>query len=191
MRGKKTCIIHRFVYIIPNLFQSGKTEDRILKKQILLSANFKRDYVAASAILLFALIVISELALAVAIPAYLYRENAMAHQVRKLNLLESFDNARRRCNDVKPRNNTIGMELKLVVWDLDLLAMYLRQENANLTDDDIAALQKYVDGSHAVLSELAAGRSFSNETKFDTATYVNSLIPKRGGRPDAQKNTAR
>ncbi len=162
-----------------------------MKKQILQSANFKRDYVAASAILIFALIVISELTLAVAIPSYLYHENAMAHQVRKLNLLESFDHARNRCNDLKPRNSTIGMELKLVVWDLDLLAFYLRQENANLTGDDIGTLQKYVDESHAVLSELAAGRSFSKETKFDTATYVNSLIPKRGGKTDAKKNPAR
>ena len=162
-----------------------------MKKRVLQSANFKRDYVAASAIIIFALIVVSELAIAVAIPSYLYRENAMALQVRKLQLLESFDDARRSCNKIKPRGNAAKMELKLVAWDLDLLAFYLREERGKLTSDEIAKLQNYVNHSLAVLSELAAGRSFSKETKFDTATYVKSLIPKRGGRSNAGKKTAR
>ena len=141
--------------------------------------------------MIFSLIVMSEIAIAVAIPTYLYRENAMALQVRRLKLLESFDQARRRCNDLKPRGNAAKMEMKLVAWNLDLLAMYLRQESGKLTSDEIAKLQNYVNDSHAVLSHLAAGRSFSNETKFDTATYVKSLIPKRGGRSNAGKKTAR
>ena len=162
-----------------------------MKKQVLQSANFKRDYVAASAIVIFLLIVLSEIAIAVAIPSYLHRENTMALQVRKLQLLESFDHARSRCNDLKPHNNPVRMELKLVSWNLDLLAMYLREESGKLTSDEIARLQKYVNDSHAVLSELYAGRSFSNETKFDTATYVNSLIPKKGGSDNAGKKPAR
>ena len=106
-----------------------------MKRQVLQSANFKRDYVAASAIMIFSLIVMSEIAIAVAIPTYLYRENAMALQVRRLKLLESFDQARRRCNDLKPRGNAAKMEMKLVAWNLDLLAMYLRQESGKLTSD--------------------------------------------------------
>ena len=161
-----------------------------MKKQVLQSANFKRDYVAASAIVIFALIVVSEIAIAVAIPTYLYRENTMALQVRKLKLLESFDHARSRCNDMKPRNNTVRMELKLVAWNLDLLAMYLREESGKLDSDEIALLQKHVDDSLAVLSKLASGSSFSQETVFDTATYVNSLIPKKGGSVNAGKKSA-
>ena len=162
-----------------------------MKKQLLQSANFKRDYVAASAILIFASIVISEIAIAVAIPSYLYRENTMALQVRKLKLLESFDNARRRCESIKPRTNAAKMELKLVSWDLDLLAFYLREERGKLSSDEIAELQNHVNNSHAVLTELEAGRSFSNETRFDTETYIKSIIPKRGEKTDAGKKPAR
>ena len=163
----------------------------VLKKQVLQSANFKRDYVAASAIVIFALIVLSELTIAVAIPSYLYRENAMALQVRRLKLLESFDSARRRCENLKPRSSVIKMELNLVSWDLDLLAFYLREERGRLTSDEIAELQDHVNNSHAVLTELEAGRSFSNETKFDTETYIRSIIPKRGEKTDAGKKPAR
>ena len=162
-----------------------------MKRQVLQSANFKRDYVAASAILIFILIVVSELTLAVAIPSYLYRENAMALQVRRLQLFESFDAARRRCNAAKPKDTSAKMELKLVEWNLDLLARYLREERNNLSSDEIALLQNYVNDSLAILRKLSSGGSFSNETKFDTATYVESLIPKRGGKNNAGKNPAR
>ena len=178
------------VYYFKFTLITRKQEVRILKRQVLQSANFKRDYVAASAIIIFTMIVVSELAIAIAIPTYLYRENAMALQVRRLKMLESFDQARRRCNLLKPRSNAAKMELKLIAWDLDLLAFYLREERGRLTSDEIATLQDHINDSHAVLSELEAGRSFSNETRFDTATYVKSLIPKRGEKSDVGKNTA-
>ena len=162
-----------------------------MKKQVLQSANFKRDYVAASAILIFIAIVISELTLAVAIPTYLYRENAMALQVRKLKLLEDFDWARRMCGDVKPRGTAAEMELKLVAWDLDLLAVYLRTESDKLTSDEIARLQSFVDDALAVLNHLNSGKSFSRETAFETRIYVNSLLPKKGGPSNVGKKPAR
>ena len=162
-----------------------------MKRQVFQSANFKRDIVATSAIIIFSFIVIAEIALAVAIPAYLFREDTMALQVRRLKLLESFDNARRRCGSITPRGSAAQMELKLVAWNLDLLALYLRNESGKLSSDEIAQLQNYVNDSHAVLTKLASGGSFSNETKFDTAAYVQSLIPNRGEKNHARKDTAR
>lgn len=149
-----------------------------MKKTVLQSADFKRDYVAASAIVIFVLIVISELALAVAIPSYLYRENAMALQVRRLRLLESFDGARYRIAKIKPRGTAAEMELRLVSWNLDRLAAYLRNESAKLTSDEIAALQNAVSDCWTVLNRIDRGGSYSTETVLDTGIYVNSLIPK-------------
>ena len=175
----------------PKLYRKPEIRGRILKRQVLQSANFKRDYVAASAILIFILIVVLELTLAVAIPSYLYREDTMALQVRRLKLFESFDSARNRCNNAKPQDTAAKMELKLVEWNLDLLARYLREERNNLSSDEIALLQNYVNDSLAILKKLSSGGSFSNETKFDTATYVESLIPKRGEKTNAGKKPAR
>ena len=149
---------------------------------LLLSANFKRDYVAASAIVIFALIVAAELALAVAIPAYLHRESAMALEVRRLNLLESFDAARRSCNSLKPKSTAADMELQLVSWNLDRLAVYLRTESRYLDSDEIARLQTAVNDSFEVLHLIGQGKSFSQETALDTGIYVNSLIPKKKGK---------
>ncbi len=152
-----------------------------MNRKLLLSANFKRDYVAASAVVIFALIVAAELTLAVAIPTYLHRENAMAIEVRRLKLLESFDNARRTCNSLKPKLPAADMELQLVAWNLDRLAVYLREESRNLDSDEIARLQEAVNDSWAVLNMIRRGASFSKETTLDTGIYVNSLIPKNQG----------
>ena len=65
-----------------------------MAQQITYSAKIKRDYVAASAVVIFIAIVLAEIALAISIPAYLKRENAMALEVRRLQLLDSFDGAR-------------------------------------------------------------------------------------------------
>lgn len=151
-------------------------------KRSMLSANFKRDYVAALAVVIFALIVIAELTLAVAIPTYLYRENAMALEVRRLKLLESFDSARKICGTIKTRSTAAEMELQLISWNLDRLAVYLRGESRYLDSDEIAKLQEAVNDSLAVLGRLRAGRSVSQEAVLDTSVYVNSLIPKSGGK---------
>ena len=152
-----------------------------MKNLPLQSANFKRDYVATSAIVLFFVIVIAEIALAIAIPTYLYRENSMALEVRRLKLLRDFDFARVRCAKViKPKSTAAAMELQLVSWNLDRLAPYLRNEAKNLSSDELARIQQAVDQSHRVLDVLAAGKSVSKEAELKTDIYVNSLIPKAG-----------
>ena len=151
-----------------------------MKTLLLQSANFKRDYVATLAIVLFLSIVVSEIALAIAIPAYLHHENAMALEVRRLKMLESFDGARQRCNGLKPKNGSAAeMELRLVSWNLDLLADYMRVERKNLTSDEIARIHAAVANCHAVLDAITNKSSFSHEKIFDTGKYVNSLIPKK------------
>jgi len=151
-----------------------------LKKPVFQSAKFKRDYVAALAIVLFLGIVASEVALAIAIPVYLYRENSMAVEVKRLKLLSSFDAARNRCKEIKPKNNAAAMELKLVSWNLDNLAIYIRNEKKDLTGEEIARLQEAVNQSSGILNELQKGRSLSQEAELNTDIYIDSLIPKKG-----------
>ena len=190
---KTACIISRFVYIILTIvfdaYEAGRGEARpaqrdaggeTLKNLPLLSADFKRDYVATLAIVLFFLIVVAEITLAIAIPAYLYRENAMALEVRRLKLLESFDSARNRCNRIKPKNTAASMELQLVSWNLDRLAVYMRGESKHLTGDEISRIQEAINNSHGVLSVIESGKSLSQEAELKTDIYIDSLIPKKG-----------
>ena len=146
--------------------------------EIILSANFKRDYVACFAIILFALIVIGEIVLAVSIPAYLGRSTAMAKEVRLIKLRESFDKVRSYSNSVKCVNDNAVLERNLVAWELNKLARFLRKNGDRLSSEDIARLQKAVDESGAILRHISNKKSFSRAIVLDTGGYVNSVMSK-------------
>ncbi len=148
-----------------------------MAQKIEFSAKFKRDYVALSAVVIFFAIVLSEVALAISIPAYLLREDAMALQVRRLRLLESFDGARYMADQVKSSGEGAAMEVRLISWNLNLLANYLREHAGSLSGDEIAALQKSVDDSRSILARINSGRSYCDERKLDVSVYLDSLIP--------------
>lgn len=73
-----------------------------MAQQITYSAKFKRDYVAASAVVIFIAIVLAEIALAISIPAYLKRETPWRLR-SAAQLLDSFDGARGMSEKLKPK----------------------------------------------------------------------------------------
>ena len=128
------------------------------KKQIIQSANFKRDYVAFSAVVIFFLIVAAEVALAISIPAYLTRENVMALQVRRLQLLNSFDALRNYVRGISANENG-KKELQLVSWNLNQLADYLREHSGSLNSEEISRLQEVVNEFNRVAATIARKKS--------------------------------
>jgi hypothetical protein len=150
-----------------------------LVQEITYSAKFKRDYVAALAVVIFFAIVLAEIALAVSIPAYLKCENTMALEVRRLKLLESFDRARGLSEKVKVQGGeTAELELRLVKWGLNTLAPYLREYAGELSGKELAGLQETVTGLTRVVSRLGSKQEpYCREQTLDTAIYLDSLIP--------------
>lgn len=144
------------------------------------TANFKRDYVAALAVIVFFLIVISELVLAVSLPLYMKQENAVAVSVRRLKLLESFDEIRRQAKSVKVKNNTAQAEADLIVWNLDRMADYLRHYAQYLSGDDLAILQNQLNEMSASISSLKSGVPFSREYKIDYTPYLERIMKQSG-----------
>ena len=141
------------------------------------SANFKRDYVAFSAVVIFFLIVIAEVALAISIPAYLTRENVLAVQVRRLQLLNSFDSLRNYVRSASANENG-KKELQLVSWNLNQLADYLREHSGSLTSAEIAQLQEVVNEFNKVVSVISQKKSYTAEISLDTKAYVNGVLRK-------------
>lgn len=146
------------------------------------SANFKRDYVAWFALVLFFLIVISEITLAIALPAYMRRDTAIALSVRRLRLIESFDAARNQVQQIKPKKETVRAELRLMSWTLNQMADHLRAHALKLDSDQIAALQKQLDEISAGLTQLKKDVPFSKEYKLDCTPYIQRTLRKSGVR---------
>lgn len=144
------------------------------------TAKFKRDYVAWAAIVIFCLIVISEITLAVALPVYMYKDASLAVSVRRLNLLESFDAVRRNANSLKSSDPAIQAEGRILLWTLNQMADYLRNYSKYLSSEDIATLQMQINEMNAVLGQLHKGVPFSREHKLDYEPYINSVMKKSG-----------
>ena len=144
------------------------------------TANFKRDYVATLAVIVFFLIVISELVLAVSLPLYMKKENAMAVSVRRLKLLESFDSIRKHAKSVKVKNPTAQAEADLIVWNLNQMADYLREYAQFLSGDDLATLQNQINEMDASINRLKRGVPFSREYKIDYTPYLERIMKQSG-----------
>lgn len=147
------------------------------KKKIIQSAAFKRNTLTVAAVLLFGLIVISEMVLAVSIPWYLQSENAMAKEVQRLNLRDSYDAARDRAHPSGVRDEIKQAELRLIRWSLDGMANYLRRNNTRMDSEQMASVQRIIDTMFQIATKIKTGTVYSREHQLDTAIYLQSLIP--------------
>ena len=155
------------------------TEKVKASKQIIQSANFKRDYIASLAVCMFTAIVLGEIIIAVSVPMFLGRTDAMAKEVRRIRLRETFDLVRWQSYKTNCANTNAKLERDLVVWELNKLANYLRVNSEYLNSEETARLQKIVDESSAVLKYIQDNKSFSKASTLDTGSYVNSILNKK------------
>ena len=145
------------------------------------TANFKRDYVAGAALVIFFLIVCGEIVLAVSLPIYMNREAALAVSVRRLRLVETFDQVRYRAKSLKLKDDTSDSEAALLMWNLDLMASYLRKYSHYLTGEQLTVLQQQLNDMDAAVNQLARGIPFSQEYRLNCAPYLNMVLRKTGG----------
>jgi hypothetical protein len=150
----------------------------LAKTKQIRSANFKRNTLTVAAVILFGLIVLSEIALAISIPWYLTGENAMAREVLQINLRDSFDRSRRIANESKIKDEIKQTEMRLVRWSLDSMADYLRQHTENLNTEELKHIQGVVTTLTQIANRIHSRRSYSEERRLDTGLYVNSLLNK-------------
>lgn len=143
------------------------------------SAEFKRNYVAFFALFLFFAMVIGELVVALAIPAFVSRENAFADEIRKREMMIYFDLARKKCQDIPESSEALRLEKMLLSGTLDDLAIYLRKEADDLTPEEVNELSPLVDRMLKTVIRLGNGKPYSRENRIDPAAYLDSLIAKR------------
>jgi len=157
--------------------QPGKRGVLVAQK-IEYSANFKRNYVAVFAFFLFFLMIVSELVLALSIPAFVRREDAFANEIRKRRMILRFDHARHICREIQENSEIIAMEKKLLSDNLNYLAIYLRKEASKLTVDEVNTLDPLITQMYKFAGRLKSGKSFSSENRLDSSKYLDKLVQK-------------
>ncbi|MBQ9500811.1 MAG: hypothetical protein IJU70_01515 [Lentisphaeria bacterium] len=150
-----------------------------MAEKIIQSAHFKRNTLTGLAITLFCAIILSEVFLAVSIPWYLRREDAMALEVLRIKMRNSFDGARARAA-YRGRDEVRESEMRLLRWALDSMADYLRENIAYLDAAELKSLQGKIDAIRKITEELHRGQAYSREQKLDTSLYLNGLLSQKG-----------
>lgn len=141
----------------------------------LFTANFKRDYVAFSAVGMFFLIVAAEIVLAVSIPAYFVRSNLWDLQIAQQDLLTDFDDLRGRCNRFAGKTPEVTEENNILLWNLNLMSNYIRVNQKRLGWDDIRSLKEDLMQMRQVQSRLVQGKAFNRPRVLNTGKTLDAL----------------
>ncbi len=151
----------------------------------LFTAKFKRDYVAFSAVGIFVLIVLAEVTLAVSIPAYFVRSNLWELQIARQDLLSDFDNLRSQCNRFSGKTPALTEENGILLWNLNLMSNYLRENEKRLQREDIRSLKEDLRQMHQLHSRLRQGKAFNQIRSLNTGTAVGMIqaeLPEGGAK---------
>lgn len=150
----------------------------------LFTAKFKRDYVAASAVVIFFLIVLSEFTLAIGIPGYLLKSDIWALQIQRQNLIEKFDGLRNSVAKAKIKDTAADEECKLVGWTLNMMANYLRLSRDRLDSAQISELNADLISLQQVIGRLSQNKPYSGKIDLDTANFIREQSRKLSGAPE-------
>lgn len=148
----------------------------------LFTANFKRDYVAFAAVVIFFLIVASELALAISIPAYFVKSDLWAVNIQRQKLFNNFDSTRNACSRAKIRDYEADEENKLIFWTLNMMANYLRSERNKMSAAQATELLKDVRSLQLVAGRVQSGKSYNQELDL-TKNKAETLLVKHLATP--------
>ena len=141
----------------------------------LLSAKFKKDYIAYLAIAIFFFILTSELVIAVWLPVHLRSENVWALQVARQDMIDMFDSLRSGFGRISKTSQLEG-EANIVNKCLDSLAIYLRTYQAGLNAGQIAEIRSNLDDFQAILDRLKKDKPYGHQQKIDSSDFLKRLL---------------
>jgi hypothetical protein len=144
-------------------------------KEPVLSANFKKDYIAYSAIVIFFLIISFELFMAIFIPAHLQMEGVWSEEVARQEMINSFDHTRNRFLRFKSKDEYAEGEAKVIADSLTPLADYLRQYQYQIGLKEIKEIEKTMSGIRKFHNHLNKHGAYSTNINLKTENFIKTL----------------
>ena len=141
----------------------------------LLSANFKKDYVAYSAIVIFFLIISFEIFMAIFIPAHLEMQDIWSEEVARQDMINNFDYTRNTFLSFKSKREDAEEEAEVIVNSLTSLADYLREYQYQITMKEINDIAKSIEGLPALRNYLLKRGAHSIDLKLKPEKFIAVL----------------
>ena len=144
-------------------------------KELEFSANFKKDYIAYSAVVIFFLIIFFEISMAIVIPAHLQIEGVWAKEVARQELVNEFDVVRNTFLRFKSKNEYAEDEAKIIADSMTPLAEYLRKHQYDMSFDEIEEINKAISGIRSFHDGLKNRGAYSTDIHINTKNFMRSL----------------
>ncbi|MFA6714331.1 MAG: hypothetical protein WC082_05030 [Victivallales bacterium] len=139
------------------------------------SANFKKDYIAYSAIVIFFMIISFELFIAVFIPAHLEIEGVHGQEVARQEMIGRFDVIRRRFLRFRSKREYATDEAKIIANSLTPLADYLREYQYQIQLKDIEEIDSAISGLYEFYVHLEKQGAYSSNLKLNNGKFIKIL----------------
>ncbi len=139
------------------------------------SANFKKDYIAYSAIVIFFLIISFELFMAVFIPAHLQMEGVWGEEVARQEMINNFDHTRNNFLRFNSKDEYAEGEAKVIADSLTPLTEYLRKYQYQIGLKEIKEIEKTMTGLPMFLNHLKKKGAYSTDIKLKAENFIETL----------------
>ena len=146
-------------------------------KRDMMTARFKRDYVACMAVVLFFAIIVAEVSIAVWIPLQMRHDSLWAEQIVRLRLLSRFDWMRLSTSSLKSDVALTMAEAEAIEAQLNLIAVYLNNNNQgrDLSPEQILELKEVLDEIDRQWAKIKRGNPYGKALKLNTDQYIKNI----------------
>lgn len=146
-------------------------------KRDMMTARFKRDYVAYMAVLLFFAIIVAEISIAVWIPLQMRHDSLWAEQIVRLRMLSRFDWMRQSTSSFKSSDALTMSEADAIEAQLNLIAVYLNNNNQgrDLSAEQVQELKAVLDEIDRQWAKIKRGNPYGKALQLNTGKYIKSI----------------
>ena len=163
---------------------------RLLKQRFPAATLRRKDYITYLAVILFVMVIASEILLVVWLPKKLHSEIMWQDQIAKEEMIELEDLLRAYMIDLKPKYREITGEIELVQDSLNELARYLREYKDYILRSQTDRINICLKGFQNVyVANFKQGKTFIITEKLDSKPYLDKLLLQvTSKRADGKKN---
>lgn len=144
-------------------------------KKLEQSANFKKDYIAYSAIVIFFLIISFEIFMAIFIPAHLQIEGVWGEEVARQEMVDMFDYTRNSFLRFSSKFEYAQEEAGVIGRSMTPLANYLHKYQYKIGPKETKEIKKTISGMSSFSAHFEKLGAYSTDTKLKSGKFIKTL----------------